>query len=64
MMAGNGLNSTVGTMQRTFKLASQAGEPSLDHWRFASQAAMALTVIVLLTPRLLLWKYFYRAMKA
>jgi hypothetical protein len=49
MMAGNGLNSTVGTMQRTFKLASQAGEPSLDHWRFASQAAMALTVIVLLT---------------
>jgi len=36
-------------MQRSFKLATQAGEPSLDHWAFAFQAAMALIVIVLFT---------------
>jgi hypothetical protein len=41
------------TMQRSFKLASQAsckitGEPSLSHWGFAAHAAMALIVIVLL----------------
>ena len=36
-------------MQRSFKLATQAGEPSLDHWRFAVQTAMALIVIVLFT---------------
>jgi hypothetical protein len=36
-------------MQRSFKLATQAGEPSLDHWAFAFQAAMALIVIVLST---------------
>jgi ABC-type uncharacterized transport system permease subunit len=41
------------TMQRSFKLASQAsrkiaGEPSLSHWGFAAHAAMALVVIVLL----------------
>jgi hypothetical protein len=41
------------TMQPSLKLASQAshkiaGEPSLNHWGLASQAAMALIVIVLL----------------
>ena len=36
-------------MQRSFKLATQAGEPSLDHWGFAVQTAMALIVIVLFT---------------
>ena len=41
------------TMQRSFKLASEAsckitGEPSLSHWGFAAHAAMALIVIVLL----------------
>jgi len=36
-------------MQRSFKLSTQAGEPSLDHWGFAVQAAMALIVIVLFT---------------
>jgi ABC-type uncharacterized transport system permease subunit len=50
----NGPNSTGDdTMQRSFKLASQAsrkiaGEPSLSHWGFAAHAAMALIVIVLL----------------
>jgi hypothetical protein len=37
------------TMQRSLKLASQAGSPSLSHWGFAAHAAMALLVIVLLT---------------
>ena len=37
------------TMQRSLKLASQAGSPSLSHWGFAAHAAMALVVIVLLT---------------
>ena len=36
-------------MQRSFKLATQAGEPSLDHWGFAVQAAMALIVVALFT---------------
>jgi len=36
-------------MQRSLKLATQAGEPSLDHWAFAAHAAMALIVIVLCT---------------
>jgi len=41
------------TMQRSSKLASQAGreiagEPSLSHWGLAAHAAMALIVIVLL----------------
>ena len=36
-------------MQRSFKLATQAGEPSLDHWGFAVRTAMALIVIVLFT---------------
>jgi hypothetical protein len=36
-------------MQRSLKLASQAGEPSPDHWGFAVQTAMALIVIVLFT---------------
>jgi hypothetical protein len=36
-------------MQRSFKLATQAGEPSLDHWGLAVQTAMALLVIVLFT---------------
>jgi hypothetical protein len=36
-------------MQRSFKLATQAGEPSLDHWGFAVQTAMALIVVVLFT---------------
>jgi hypothetical protein len=41
-------------MQPSLKLASQfgrtiTGEPSLSHWGFAAQAAMALIVIVLLT---------------
>jgi hypothetical protein len=48
-MVGNGLNSTGDTMQRSFKLATQAGEPSLDHWGFAVQTAMALIVVVLFT---------------
>jgi hypothetical protein len=36
-------------MQRSFKLATQAREPSLDHWGFVVQTAMALIVIVLVT---------------
>jgi len=36
-------------MQRSFKLAPQAGEPSLDHWGFVVQTAMALIVVVLFT---------------
>jgi hypothetical protein len=47
-MVGNEPNSTGDTMQRSFKLA-QAGEPSLDHWGFAVQTAMALIVVVLFT---------------
>src|SRR5262249_47512832 len=49
LVGGKCLNSTGNTMQRSFKLATQAGEPSLDHWRFAVQTAMALIVIVLFT---------------
>ena len=54
LMAGNELNSTGDTMQRSFKLASQVSriitrEPALSHWGFAVQAIMALIVIVLLT---------------
>ena len=48
-MVGNEPNSTGNTMQRSFNLATQAGEPSLDHWGFAVQTAMALIVIVLST---------------
>ena len=36
-------------MQRSFKLATQAGEPSLNYWGFAVHTAMALIVIVLFT---------------
>jgi len=36
-------------MQRSFMLATQAGEPSLDHWGFAVQTAMVLIVVVLFT---------------
>jgi hypothetical protein len=36
-------------MQRSFRLAAQAGEPSLDHWGFAVHTAMALIVVVLFT---------------
>ena len=36
-------------MQRSFKLATQAGEPSLDYWGFAVHTAMALIVVVLFT---------------
>jgi hypothetical protein len=36
-------------MQHSFKLATQAGEPSLDRWGFAVQTAMALIVVVLFT---------------
>ena len=38
-------------MQRSLKLASQVSrpKPSLDHWEFASQVAMALIVIALFT---------------
>jgi hypothetical protein len=36
-------------MQRSgFKLASQAGSPSLSHWGLAAHAAMAVIVIILL----------------
>jgi len=49
LIVGNELNSTGDTMQRSFKLATQAGEPSLDHWGFAVQTAMALIVVVLFT---------------
>ena len=31
-------------MQRSFKPATQAGEPSLDHWGFAVQAAILFTL--------------------
>ena len=34
-------------MQRSLKLATQAGEPSLDYWGFAVHTAMALIVVVL-----------------
>src|SRR5215468_9585347 len=40
---------TGDTMQRSFRLATQVGEPSLDHWGFAVHTAMALIVIVLFT---------------
>ena len=46
---GNELSSTRDAMQRSFRLATQVGEPSLDHWGFAVQTAMALIVIVLFT---------------
>jgi hypothetical protein len=36
-------------MQRSFKLATQAGELSLDYWGFAVHTAMALIVVVLFT---------------
>jgi hypothetical protein len=38
-------------MQRSLKLASQVSrpKPSLDHWGFAAQVAMALIVIVLVS---------------
>jgi hypothetical protein len=36
-------------MQRNFKLATQAGEPSLDYWGFAVHTATALIVVVLFT---------------
>ena len=36
-------------MQRSFRLATQAGEPSLDYWGIAVHTAMALIVIVLVT---------------
>jgi hypothetical protein len=41
-------------MQPSLKLASQfsriiTGEPSLSHWGFAAQVAMALILIVVLT---------------
>jgi hypothetical protein len=36
-------------MQRSFKLATQAGEPSLDYWGLAVHTAMALVVVVLFT---------------
>jgi hypothetical protein len=38
-------------MQRSLNLTSRiiTGEPSLGHWGFAAQVAMALIVIVLLT---------------
>ena len=49
LLVGNELHSTGDTMQRSFKLATQAGEPSLDHWGFVVQTAMALIVIVLST---------------
>ena len=49
LLVGNELHSTGDTMQRSFKLATQAGEPSLDHWGFAVQTAMALIVVVLFT---------------
>jgi hypothetical protein len=49
LIVGNELHSTGDTMQRSFKLATQAGEPSLDHWGFAVHTAMALMVIVLFT---------------
>jgi len=52
MVADGGMgnaNSTGGTMQHSIDLASQAREPSLGHWGFAAQAAIALIVIVLLT---------------
>ena len=51
-------------MQRSFKLATQAGEPSLDYWGFAVHTATALIVVVLFHSHLPLWKYFYQAMKA
>ena len=46
---GNELSSTRDAMQRSFRLATQVGEPSLDHWGFAVQTAMALIVVVLFT---------------
>src|SRR5262249_9969330 len=54
LMVGKERNGTGGTMQRSFKLASQVGriitrEPALSHWGFAAQAVMVLIVIVLLT---------------
>jgi len=37
-------------MQRSLQVSDiVAGEPSLSHWGFAAQAAIALIVIVLLT---------------
>jgi hypothetical protein len=41
----------VTPMERSLKLANQVSrpKPSLEHWGFAGQAAMALIVIVLFT---------------
>ena len=53
MLADGGMgneSSTGDIMQHSLDLAtSQAGEPSVSHWGFATQAAIALIVIVLLT---------------
>jgi hypothetical protein len=49
LLVGNELTALGIPMQRSFKLATQAGEPSLDHWGFVVQTAMALIVIVLST---------------
>ena len=53
MLADGGMgneNSTGDIMQRSLDLAtSQAGEPSVSHWGFATPVAIALIVIVLLT---------------
>ena len=63
MLVGNELSSTRDAMQRSFRLATQVGEPSPDHWGFAVHTAMALIVIVLFTLTFAAWKYFYQAMK-
>jgi len=41
--------STGDIMQRSLDLATRAGELSVSHWGFATQVAIALIVIVLLT---------------
>jgi len=53
MLADGGMGNEYSTgdiMQHSLDLAtSQAGEPSVSHWGFATQVATALIVIVLLT---------------
>ena len=47
-------------MQRSFKLATQAGEPSLDYWGFAVHTQWPLSWSSSSYSHFPLWKYFYQ----
>jgi hypothetical protein len=52
-------------MQRSFKLATQAGEPSLDYWGVCrSHGNGSYRGRTLHTHIMPLWKCLYQAMKA